>query len=232
MELRGNARGGLRRPPLARGLPGLRRPATSRRWEPRREAADTNVGEQGTSYFGVFRTRISALTTFYPAEGLGYDYLLVYDHVLGAHPARKPRLTGPYTYEHPFHEPMVLFGFLSAVTTRLRRLRDLDGCCSAAGLRLSDSVDVSSASRVDHPATGRLQRRLHRRDLSATVKILNTQFVAGARRRFRLRGGALRSQASRPHRRILDPRPACARTVTRDTTVADHDGTDGRVDPR
>ena len=22
------------------------------------------------------------------AEGLGYDYLLVYDHVLGAHPAR------------------------------------------------------------------------------------------------------------------------------------------------
>src|SRR2546428_12643642 len=31
---------------------------------------------------------------------------------------------------------------------------------------------------------------------------------------------------------IVDPRPACARTVTRDTTVADHDGTDGRVDPR
>src|SRR5256885_10262456 len=31
---------------------------------------------------------------------------------------------------------------------------------------------------------------------------------------------------------IVDPRPACARTVTRDTTVADHDGTDGRIDPR
>ena len=37
------------------------------------------------------------------AEGLGYDYLLVYDHVLGAHPSREPKLTGPYTYEHPFH---------------------------------------------------------------------------------------------------------------------------------
>jgi alkanesulfonate monooxygenase SsuD/methylene tetrahydromethanopterin reductase-like flavin-dependent oxidoreductase (luciferase family) len=31
------------------------------------------------------------------AEALGYDYLLVYDHVLGAHPDRAPKLTGPYT---------------------------------------------------------------------------------------------------------------------------------------
>src|SRR2546430_16533683 len=53
------------------------------------------------------------------AEGLGYDYLLVYDHVLGAHPNREPKLTGPYTYEHPFHEPMGLFGFLAPITTRL-----------------------------------------------------------------------------------------------------------------
>jgi probable F420-dependent oxidoreductase len=54
------------------------------------------------------------------AEGLGYDYLIVYDHVLGAHPDRERKLTGPYTHEHPFHEPMVFFGFLSAVTTRLQ----------------------------------------------------------------------------------------------------------------
>src|SRR2546421_9219058 len=54
------------------------------------------------------------------AEALGYDYLLVYDHVLGAHPNREPKLTGPYTHEHPFHEPMVLFGFLAGVTTRLQ----------------------------------------------------------------------------------------------------------------
>jgi probable F420-dependent oxidoreductase len=53
------------------------------------------------------------------AEGLGYDYLLVYDHVLGAHPSREPKLTGPYTCEHPFHEPMVFFGFLAAISTRL-----------------------------------------------------------------------------------------------------------------
>ena len=54
------------------------------------------------------------------AESLGYDYLLIYDHVLGAHPNRERKLTGPYTHEHPFHEPMVLFGFLAAVTTRLQ----------------------------------------------------------------------------------------------------------------
>jgi probable F420-dependent oxidoreductase len=54
------------------------------------------------------------------AEALGYDYLLVYDHVLGAHPNREPKLTGPYTHQHPFHEPMVLFGFLAAVTARLQ----------------------------------------------------------------------------------------------------------------
>src|SRR5712671_7790587 len=53
------------------------------------------------------------------AEGLGYDYLLVYDHVLSAHPDREPKLTGPYTHEDPFHEPMVFFGFLAGVTTRL-----------------------------------------------------------------------------------------------------------------
>ena len=54
------------------------------------------------------------------AEALGYDYLLVYDHVLGAHPERQPRLTGPYTHEHPFHEPFVLFGFLASVTKRIQ----------------------------------------------------------------------------------------------------------------
>ena len=54
------------------------------------------------------------------AEALGYDYSLVYDHVLGADPNRARRLTGPYTHQDPFHEPMVLFGFLAAVTKRIQ----------------------------------------------------------------------------------------------------------------
>lgn len=53
------------------------------------------------------------------AEGLGFSHLLVYDHVIGAHPDREPRLTGPYTHETQFHEPFVLLGYLAAVTSML-----------------------------------------------------------------------------------------------------------------
>lgn len=54
------------------------------------------------------------------AEGLGYRRLLVYDHVVGAiHSDREPPLTGPYTDKDPFHEPMVLLGFLAACTTTI-----------------------------------------------------------------------------------------------------------------
>ncbi|MEM9130908.1 MAG: LLM class F420-dependent oxidoreductase [Actinomycetota bacterium] len=54
------------------------------------------------------------------AEGLGYERLVVYDHVLGAeHADREPPLWGPYDETHPFHEPMVLLGYLAAITTRI-----------------------------------------------------------------------------------------------------------------
>jgi probable F420-dependent oxidoreductase len=54
------------------------------------------------------------------AEDLGYDHLIAYDHVLGAvHDGREPRLTGPYTEQHPFHDPFTMFAYLAALTTRL-----------------------------------------------------------------------------------------------------------------
>jgi probable F420-dependent oxidoreductase len=53
-------------------------------------------------------------------EELGFDYLLAYDHVLGAvHADRTPPLTGPYTENDPFHDPFVMFAYLAAVTERL-----------------------------------------------------------------------------------------------------------------
>lgn len=52
-------------------------------------------------------------------EGLGYDYLLAFDHVIGANPDRPGGWTGPYTHKHPFHEPFVLFGYLAGVTQTL-----------------------------------------------------------------------------------------------------------------
>jgi probable F420-dependent oxidoreductase len=54
------------------------------------------------------------------AEALGFDHVVVYDHVLGAvHAGREPRLLGPYTERDAFHEPFVLFGFLAGATRRL-----------------------------------------------------------------------------------------------------------------
>lgn len=53
------------------------------------------------------------------AEALGYDYLLAYDHVLGANPDRPGGWHGPYTHESLFHEPFVLYAYLAALTTRL-----------------------------------------------------------------------------------------------------------------
>ncbi|MEO1062475.1 MAG: LLM class F420-dependent oxidoreductase [Actinomycetota bacterium] len=53
-------------------------------------------------------------------EELGYDHLLVYDHVAGAeHADREPKLWGPYTERDPFHDPFVLFGHLAALTERI-----------------------------------------------------------------------------------------------------------------
>src|SRR5580704_8305341 len=53
-------------------------------------------------------------------EELGFDHLLAYDHVLGAvHAGRTPALTGPYTERDPFHDPLVMFAYLSAITERI-----------------------------------------------------------------------------------------------------------------
>ncbi len=53
-------------------------------------------------------------------EALGYDHLLAYDHVLGAvHDGRVPALDGPYTERDPFHDPLVMFAYLAAMTERI-----------------------------------------------------------------------------------------------------------------
>jgi probable F420-dependent oxidoreductase len=51
-------------------------------------------------------------------EAMGYQHLLIYDHVLGAETANRPGWVG-YDKSDMFHEPFVLFGYLAACTTRL-----------------------------------------------------------------------------------------------------------------
>jgi probable F420-dependent oxidoreductase len=64
---------------------------------------------------------VEALERFAVAiEAMGYDHLVLYDHVLGAtHARRDPPLIGPYTEKDPFHDPLVAFSFLAGLTRRI-----------------------------------------------------------------------------------------------------------------
>lgn len=59
------------------------------------------------------------------AEQVGFDYLMLYDHVLGAdmqiHKDWRPRKGAPpiYTNQDMFHEPLVLYGYIAAITERI-----------------------------------------------------------------------------------------------------------------
>ncbi|EHB45302.1 putative F420-dependent oxidoreductase [Mycolicibacterium rhodesiae JS60] len=50
-------------------------------------------------------------------EELGFTHILAYDHVLGADREVHEGWAGPYDVHTTFHEPLVLFGYLAAVTT-------------------------------------------------------------------------------------------------------------------
>jgi probable F420-dependent oxidoreductase len=47
---------------------------------------------------------------------LGYRHLLAYDHVVGADTKVHQGWRGPYDLDSTFHEPMVLFGYLAAIS--------------------------------------------------------------------------------------------------------------------
>ena len=62
------------------------------------------------------------------AEGAGFDHLLLYDHVTGAHQSRfdeagqfRPENSGrTYTYEAQFHEPLTTIAWMAALTSSIR----------------------------------------------------------------------------------------------------------------
>jgi probable F420-dependent oxidoreductase len=84
-------------------------------------------------------------------EGMGYTHVLAFDHVLGANRASHPALKGPYTHEHPFHEPLVLYGFLAAVTRRLGLVTGiviLPQRQTALVAKQAATVDVLSGGRL------------------------------------------------------------------------------------
>jgi probable F420-dependent oxidoreductase len=52
-------------------------------------------------------------------EGLGFNHIHAYDHILGANPERPGGWTGPYTFKHQFFEPFVLFSYLAGLTSKI-----------------------------------------------------------------------------------------------------------------
>lgn len=85
-------------------------------------------------------------------EQLGFDHLLAYDHVLGAvHEGRTPPLTGPYTERDPFHDPLVMFAHLAAMTERLELVTGilvLPQRQTALVARQAADVDLFSGERL------------------------------------------------------------------------------------
>lgn len=59
---------------------------------------------------GAVREYAAAVSEF------GYAHIAAYDHVLGADPAVHQGWDRPYDVHTTFHEPMVLFGYLAAIT--------------------------------------------------------------------------------------------------------------------
>ena len=65
--------------------------------------------ESGTDV-GAIREYLRAV------EQLGYVHLVAYDHVLGADASARPDWKGAYDARSSFHEPLVFFGFVAALT--------------------------------------------------------------------------------------------------------------------
>jgi probable F420-dependent oxidoreductase len=87
------------------------------------------------------------------AESLGYTHLLVFDHVLGADTtiAERREWRGPYTHQHQFHEPFVLFGYLAGLTQQLELVTGiiiLPQRQTALVAKQAAEVDVLSGGRL------------------------------------------------------------------------------------
>ena len=85
------------------------------------------------------------------AEGLGYEHLIFYDHVLGADTGRRPDWQGPYSHEDVFHEPFVTFGYLAALTSRIELVTGviiLPQRQTALVAKQAAQIDVLSGGRL------------------------------------------------------------------------------------
>ena len=110
-------------------------------------------------------------------ESMGYDHILIYDHVLGASTANRPNWKGAYRLEDSFHEVMVLFGYISAITTKIEL---------ATGILVLPQRDTAlvakQAAELDILSNGRLRLGVGIGWNDVEFEALNSEFTnRGAR---------------------------------------------------
>jgi probable F420-dependent oxidoreductase len=85
------------------------------------------------------------------AEAIGYDHLVLYDHVLGADPSPRPGWRANYTHRDAFQEPFVFLGFVAALTQRMELVTGviaLPQRQTALVAKQAAEVDVLSGGRL------------------------------------------------------------------------------------
>ena len=85
------------------------------------------------------------------AEALSYDYILAFDHVMGANASSRPGWQGSYQHTDMFHEPFVLFGYLAGVTKSIELATGvliLPQRQTALVAKQAASLDVVSGGRL------------------------------------------------------------------------------------
>jgi probable F420-dependent oxidoreductase len=85
------------------------------------------------------------------AEGIGYDHLAAYDHVVGINPSSRPDWKGLFTSAHAIHDPFALFGFLAGQTKEITfttHILILPQRQTVLVARQAASVDVLSNGRL------------------------------------------------------------------------------------
>ena len=85
------------------------------------------------------------------AEDLGYSHLIAYDHVLGADTRFHEGWSGGYALNDMFHEPLVVFGYMAAITKTLELVNAiliLEQRQTALVAKQAAEVDVLSGGRL------------------------------------------------------------------------------------
>ena len=84
------------------------------------------------------------------AEGMGYDYVLFSDHIVGGNPVTYPKIRGNNATT-PYHEPFVMMGYLAAVTSRIKLTTGvlvLPQRQTALAAQQAAEVDILSGGRL------------------------------------------------------------------------------------